>query len=295
MFAPYKTAGAAAEPGFVDDILSYVRDSLTIAKYSIWTFSRYRSWFLNLAIGPFLAIAPFVFLADTLVGQGNPLGGSYFDDLGYSGYVGFLVVPLMAVNLSNTVFSWISGLIRQEQYTGTLERVLVTVQFPSTLFIGRALAHSLYMFIFVAATLLLVSIWVRPDFNINPVAGISVVVLHLLAVYGMAFLLSSAFLRITDSWAVQTVLTRTLLAILAGATFPITLFPTWLQIVARVFPFTWIFDMERRALLRSETVGDMTLDFAVVIAMTVVMWAAGFVLLNRELKHTRRTGMLGRF
>ena len=111
----------------------------------------------------------------------------------------------------------------------------------------------------------------------------------------MAFMLSSAFRRITDSWAVQTVLTRTLLAILAGATFPITLFPEWLQVIARIFPFTWIFDMERRALLRAETVGDLALDFGVVIAMTVAMWTLGFVLLQRELRHTKRTGTLGGF
>jgi ABC-2 type transport system permease protein len=230
--APIPTESLAA------DVRTYVLDCLTIAKYSIWTFSRYRSWFLNLAIGPFLAIAPFVFLADTLVGEGDPLEGRYFDDLGYAGYVGFLVVPLIAVNISNTVFSWFSGLIQQERYTGTLERVPVSVQFPSTLFIGRALAHVVYVSLFVAATLGLVSIWVRPDFDIDPAAGFLVVLLHLLAVYGMAFMLSSAFLRITDSWAIQTLLTRTLLAILAGATFPITLFPGWLQVIARIFPFT---------------------------------------------------------
>lgn len=291
----FSSTGTDQRPGLLDDVVTYVRDSITVAKYSIWMFSRYRSWFVNLAIGPFMAIAPFVFLADTLVGEGKPLTGQYFDDLGYAGYVGYLVVPLMAVNLSNTVFSWISGLIRQERYTGTLERVLVSVQFPSTLFVGRALAHAMYMLIFVAATLGLVLTWVRPDFDVDLLAGLLVVLLHLLAVYGMAFMLASAFLRITDSWVVQTVLTRTLLAILAGATFPITLFPTWLEMIARIFPFTWIFDMERRALLRSESVEDMALDFAVVTGMTVFMWLAGFILLRHELNHTKRTGALGGF
>ena len=62
-----------AVPGVIEDVRTYFRDTLVIAKYSVWIFSRYRSWFLNLAIGPFLAIAPFVFLADTLVGRGNAL------------------------------------------------------------------------------------------------------------------------------------------------------------------------------------------------------------------------------
>jgi hypothetical protein len=53
--------------------------------------------------------------------------------------------------------------------------------------------------------------------------------------------------------------------------------------------------MERRSLLRAETVGDLALDFAVVLAMTVFMWASGFLLLRRELAHTKSTGVLGGF
>jgi ABC-type transport system involved in cytochrome c biogenesis permease component len=97
----------------------------------------------------------------------------------------------MAVNLSNTVFSWIANLLKGEQRTGTLERLLVSVQFPASLFVGRAMAHMLFMSIFVTVTLGLVSIWVRPDFDIDPVAATIVVILHLAAVYGMAFALSA--------------------------------------------------------------------------------------------------------
>lgn len=277
------------------DVQTYIRDSLTVAKYSVLIFSRYHWWFLNLAIGPFLAIAPFVFLGDTLVGQGNGLSGSYFDELGYSDYVGYLVVPLMAVNLSNTVFSWISGLIRSEQRWGTLERILISLQFASTLLIGRALGHAFYILLFVGATLALVMAWVRPIWDIDPAGAFVVIVLHILAVYGMAFALASVFLRLTDSWAVQTVLTRTLLAILAGATFPIALFPEWLQVIARIFPFTWVFDMERRALLRGEGITDMVPDLLVVTAMTLLMWGVGFYFLRRELNQARRSGVLGGF
>ena len=277
------------------DVETYVLDSMSHAKVTALTLARYRSWFLNLTIGPFLAIAPFVFLADTLVGRGKPLTGSYFDDLGYADYIGFMVVPLMAVNLSNTVFSWISNLLKGEQRNGTLERLLVSVQFTSTLFVGRALAHLVFMTAFVAVTLVLVFIWVRPDFNVDiPAAGLSVF-LHLAAVYGMAFALSSALMRIADAWIIQTVMTRTLIAILAGASFPITLFPGWLQFVAKLFPFTWAFDLERRSLLRGETVMDLAGGLTILAGMTFAMWIVGFYMLRRELTAARRSGVLGGF
>ena len=82
----------------------------------------YPSWLLNLGLGPILMILPFVFLGDTLVGQGRPLTGSAFGEYDYGGYVGYLAVPLIAVTLSNTVFTWLGNLLRMERRSGTLER-----------------------------------------------------------------------------------------------------------------------------------------------------------------------------
>ncbi len=116
----------------------------------------------------------------------------------------------MAVNLSNTVFSWIGGLISHEQRTGTWERVLVSTQYASSMFVGRSLAHALYIGLFVLATLFLVFIWVRPNFEVDAPAAVIVIVLHLMTVYGMAFTLAGLFLRSSDSWTIQTMLTRAL-------------------------------------------------------------------------------------
>ena len=178
-------------PSFSENVSTYLHDALATARHVALTMRRYPSWLLVLSIGPFLAIMPFVFLGDTLVGRDNRLAGSYFDDLGYESYVGYLTVPLIAVALSNTVFSWISGLLRMERRSGTLERILVSVRFPSALFMGRALAHLTYMSLFVTSTLLLVTMWIKPDFNINALAAATAVTLHLAATYGLAFALSS--------------------------------------------------------------------------------------------------------
>lgn len=99
-----------AAPSLADNVSTYVHDVLATARNLASSMRRYPSWLLNLSIGPFLAILPFIFLGDTLVGRNNRLSGTYFDKLGYEGYVGYLVVPMIAVALSNTVFSWISGL-----------------------------------------------------------------------------------------------------------------------------------------------------------------------------------------
>ena len=284
-----------AAPSLADNVSTYVHDVLATARNLASSMRRYPSWLLNLSIGPFLAILPFIFLGDTLVGRNNRLSGTYFDKLGYEGYVGYLVVPMIAVALSNTVFSWISGLLRMERRTGTLERILVSVQFPSALFLGRAVAHLAYMSLFVAATLALVMLWIEPDFNVCVPSAVAAVALYLAATYGVAFALSSVLLRVADAWSVQIVLSRAVLALLSGATFPITIFPAWLQVVARLVPFTWAFDLERRSLLRAEPLAAMWPDLLVLAAMATLCWLAGFFCLGRELDRARRTGVLGSF
>lgn len=274
---------------------SFAFEGYAVARYSVLIFLRYPMWALNLALGPFLAMAPFVFLGDTVVGRGQPLQGRYFEGSGYTDYIGFLVVPLIAVGLTNTVFSWVGGLIRMERNTGTLERILISLKYPVNLFIGRTLAHLVFIAAFTISTLLLAGIWLKPDFNIDPIAGLVVVVLHLGAAYGMAFALSSALIRMEDSFFFQAFISKALLAVLAGASFPIAIFPGWLQVIAKVFPFTWAFDLERRALLRAEPLSQMVPDVLVLTSMTVAMWAIGFLMLGRELNAAKRTGVLGRY
>ena len=273
----------------------YVHDVVATAKRMVLRMRRYPSWLLNLGLGPVLMIFPFIFLGDTLVGKGRPLSGSAFGEYDYTGYVGYLAVPLIAVALSNTVFTWLGGLLRMERRSGTLERVLVSAQFPSALFLGTAFGHLFYMGLFVAATVLLLQLWIPLDFNINYPSAVAALFLHLAVTYGLAFALSSALLRIADSWAVQLVISKGVLALLSGATFPISIYPEWLQAIARMVPFTWAFDLERRSLLRAEQFGEMAPDLAVLAGMTVFCWIVGFILLGRELNAARRSGVLGSF
>jgi ABC-2 type transport system permease protein len=271
------------------------RESWTVARYSALTFFRYRAWFMNLALGPFLTMAPLVFLADTLLGRGSALTGEFFEGNEFSGYVGFLVVPMIAVGLTNTIFSWIGGLIRMERNVGTLERLLVSLRFPSSLLIGRALAHALFITVFTLVTLALIAVWLKPDYNINLASGAPIVLLHIAATYGTAFALSSLLLRLDDAFFFQSFVSKAMLSILAGATFPIAIFPFWLQVIARLVPFTWAFELERAALLRAAPLTELLPGLAVLASMTVAVWAFGFLMLNRELNAARRTGVFGRY
>lgn len=274
-------------------VREFIIESVTVARYSVLNMFRYRMWFMNLVLGPFLTLAPLLFLAETVLGEDSRLAGKYFEGAEYSSYVGFIVIPMVAVGLTNTVFSWFGALIRIERNIGTLERMLVTLRYPASLIFGRALAHGLFLFVFAAATLGLVFIWARPDFEVNIPAAVVVISLHVLATYGMAFAFASLLLRMEDSFFFQSFVSKALLSILAGASFPIAVFPLWLQFIARAFPFTWAFELERAALLKNEPLSQMVLGVTVLASMTALFWFIGFTMLGRELDKAKKTGVFG--
>ncbi len=279
----------------LQDAGDYLLDTVAVAKATLLHIMRMRTWFIGMAVQPFMLMAPFIFLANTLYGGNKRLEGGWFGETGYDSSVGYLAVPLIAVALSNGAFSWIGMLMVSEQRSGTLERVLMAMRFPSVLFVGRMLAHASSFVFAIAISIGLAVVWLDLTFHTAPVAAAMVVVLHVLATYGMAFAMSSVFLVFPDGYSVQQMVTRVGLVLLAGATFPLAFYPRWLEIVCRCLPFAWAFDLERRTLLRAESFGEIMPDILILALMTGAYWLFGFYMLRLTLRHAKRTGTLGLF
>ena len=96
---------------------------LTTAKYGLLTDRRSYGWILTTTIGPFFLLAPFALMAESLVGPGGRFDQPFYEATGYSNYLGWLLVPLIALNTMNTVFSNVAQLLHREKTVGTLERI----------------------------------------------------------------------------------------------------------------------------------------------------------------------------
>ena len=131
--------------------------------------------------------------------------------------------------------------------------------------------------------------------DIDPGSAGVLLVLHLLLVYGVAFLMTSLFLWISDAFAVQMLFSRFVLLTLTGATYPVSLLPDWLQLVARLIPFTWLYELEREALLRAAPLAAIWDGVLVLATMVAALWVVAVLLFNAMLTHARRTGRLGMY
>ncbi len=274
-------------------MLMLAREVLTVTKYNLLMIRRHPGWILTMTLGPFFFLAPFVVFAWSILGVKGEHGARFAELAGYDNFVGYLVIPLIAINVSITVFSWVSQLIRSEQVAGTLERLLVSLNYPVSLLLGRSGAHAVFVLWFTLSTFFMSKLFLGFDLAIDVASATLVIVLHFLTLYGTAFAFTGVFLWIHDAFIVQTVVIRTVLALFSGATIPIALYPGPLQVVAKLVPFTWTFELARRALLRAEPLASMLPDLLVVVVFNLVIWVGGFVLFEAMMVRAKATGKLG--
>jgi ABC-2 type transport system permease protein len=281
-------AGGAGPGAFLDEIL-------TVARFSLLQQRRNRSWVVNTSLTPFFLLAPLVFVANSFLGQPGPGREAFVTLTGYENYLGFLIVPLIDATMTSTVYSHIGHTIRFEQMSGTLERLLMSLRFPVSLILGRSLGFLAFVFWFAGTAVGLAWLFFGLRLDVSLASAALLLPLHLLLVFGTAFFMSSLFLWIRDAFAVQMLFSRFVLLTLVGATYPVSMLPGWLQPVARVIPFTWLYELERAAFLRAAPPAELLGGLLVLGAMVVALWVGAFAFFRVMLDQARRTGRLGMY
>jgi ABC-2 type transport system permease protein len=272
-----------------------LREIGIVARYSLIQQQRAPSWIFNTSLTPFFLMAPLLFVATSFLGSGGAALQRFVALTGYENYLGYMVVPLLDATMTSTVYSNIGHTIRQEQMTGTLERTLMTLRFPVSLILGRSLGFLAFVAWFAGTALVLVWLVFGLRLDVDPLSTVVLLALHLLLVYGVAFLMTSLFLWISDAFAVQMLFSRFVLLTLAGATYPVSLLPDWLQVVARLIPFTWLYELEREAVLRAAPLTAIWPGLLVLATMVAVLWLAAVLFFSAMLTRARRTGRLGMY
>jgi ABC-2 type transport system permease protein len=275
--------------------LALLREILIVARYSLIQQQRNRSWVANTSLTPFFLMAPLIFVANSFLGPEGAARRAFVELTGYQNYIGYLVVPLIDATMTSTVYSHIGHTIRFEQMSGTLERTLMTLRYPISLILGHSLAFLIFVFWFAGSATLLCRAFFGLELSVDPASAAVLLTLHLLLVYGVAFLMASLFLVIEDAFAVQMLFSRFVLLTLAGATYPVSMLPGPLQLVARALPFTWLYELEREAFLRAAPLSELRDGLIVLAAMVALLWVAALVGFYWMLGRARRTGRLGMY
>ena len=244
----------------------------------------YKSSVLLTLVGWVLPVFTYYFV-------GTSLGEQLVSRTGVVDYTSFFVIGLAFQGYVSNVIGTISQRIRNEQLYGTLEYYFLS---PTGMF-GLLVYSILWGFVLntvsVVATLAVGS-GLGVKYTPAGVEGAAIIVLLLLvSSFGLA-MISAGTVLITKTGDPVSFFFTTFTALIAGALFPITVFPYYLKVVASFVPLTWALEGLRNALLLGYGVPQLSGIIGILILFDLVTVPLGYAIFVACFNYSKKKGTL---
>jgi ABC-2 type transport system permease protein len=250
----------------------------------------YRFAFLLDLASVLFSAATFYFVAKLFDTATSPYlqeyGGAYFP---------FVLIGIAFSTYQTTGLNSFAQSLRQEQYMGTLESILVTPVKIPTFLAGSSLWDFLYATIEVAFYFLLAftAFGLRlPNANVG--AAILSIILTLTTFMGLGILAAAFILRYKKGNPV-TWMIATAGELFGGVYFPTTILPDWMKSVSEWVPMAHALSALRQSLLLNATVSDIAPHLGFLAVFTVLIWPIGVFAFTMALHRSQRDGSLGHY
>jgi ABC-2 type transport system permease protein len=219
------------------------------------------------------------------------LGGSASLRLGY---FPFAVLGVALLGVVSTELRTVSGQIRSDQTTGTLEALLSMPPPPSVTVACGVAFQLLYSAIIAVATVLIAVVFFGMRFHATLASG-----LFALAGLAVSFPL---FVSLGVAFASAVVVFKrggtffgfvvTGFSLFGGVYYPTSTLSRPLQLVAHVLPFTWALDVIRGGLLEARPRWG---ELGLLVGVSAVLVPLSLRVFTAAVAHARRRGTLGQY
>jgi ABC-2 type transport system permease protein len=202
--------------------------------------------------------------------------------------VGIAVSGFLAVGLARLV-----GAIRQEQFMGTLESLMVTPTTASVILLGSVVYDLIYVPFRTVIFLIIVSIWFDVSFVASGYAPALIILAAFIPfVWGIGSIAAASVLTFRRGTGVLGVGTF-VLTFTSGAYFPVSLFPGWVESVARLNPIAVAITGMREQLIGGVGWGQAGIVLLKLVPMSATFLVLGLVAFRFAMRRERRLGTLG--
>ena len=213
-------------------------------------------------------------------------------NLGVPSYFAYALVGIAITNVIGAASTGLAYRIREEQFTGTLEALMVQPVTLSELSAGLAGYPFLFSMGRAAIYILVGGSLLGIDFGRTDWVGFAVMLLVSALAFGaLGIILGGVMLVVKRGEALVGLFTYAL-GILGGAFFPISALPSWLEPIARIVPTRFAFEGLRRAIFLGEY---WVRDALILLVMGIVALPLATYFFSRAVDHTRRTGTLTQY
>lgn len=211
---------------------------------------------------------------------------------GAPSYFAFALAGILMSLVIESATSDISGRIRSEQLTGTLELLCAQPVRTSQLALGYAsfpLAFAVVR-VFVYIGIAVVALGFAAD-QTDWVGVVVILVLSGVAFLGLGILAAAATIVFKQGEAIVDAAIFAM-TFISGALFPLSVLPDWLEPIGRAMPTSFAFEGLRDALFRGEGWGPEAgaLALIAIVGLPLCVWIFG-----KALAHSTRAGTLNEY
>ena len=210
-----------------------------------------------------------------------------------TGYFEFVMIGVVIATVTGLLLQKVATAMRQEQMMGTLEALMVTPTSPTTVQMGSAAFDVLFIPIRIGALLAAVSLALGLAFQASGILpALALLAAFVPFVWGLGLLAAAAIVTFRRGEGVVGI-GMSLLGLVSGAFFPLTLLPVWLQRLAEANPVAIAMEGTREALIGGAGWSVVGSDLFVVVALSAVAMFAGIAAFRAALAREHRRGTLG--
>lgn len=204
----------------------------------------------------------------------------------------YAIVAPMLITLWGMALEISGDIVDSDRWTGVLEGVVATPVGLPTAVTGRVLAVTLLSGVGVIETWLVARFAFGVDIEVHhPAAFAATLVVTALATAGTALIMAGLFVLARSARTFQNTMNYPVF-LLAGVIVPISFLPGWLRPAGRLLFLSWSADLLRESLSAAPVV-DLLPRLGAIVALGVLGFAFGRVVLHVVLRRVRMLGTLG--
>lgn len=217
---------------------------------------------------------------------------------GEGGFMSGEIVALLAVGITTFPLFWKAWEapavgVRQEQWEGTLEANVPMPNGTRSLPVGYLMSRVPITLLFQTLCLAAIALAIPGALRLaSPAAALqffAVVVLTLVCMWGLGLLFGGLAILYKQIGPADLVV-RTLFVFLAGAFFPLSVFPAWARALAELLPLTHTYRLLQHVAVDGGNVADAPIALVALIGWTALAVLAGTLTYRTHVDKARRRG-----
>ena len=207
-----------------------------------------------------------------------------------------LIIGAVFWNYLSVIFSWIAETIAIERWEGTLEYTMMAPVRRYAHLLGAAAYAVVYGLIHTVA-ILVVMLLFFPQLDLtgaNFLSAALVMAVGSFSFVGIGMMAAVLPLLYVERGAQMTFVIQSVLLLVSGVYYSISVLPPWMQVLSALSPATYVLRGVRGALIEGRTIDALTGDLLPLAVMGVLFIPLGLWAFGKAERYAKRTGKLKR-